>query len=173
MTQSSGTRKAYTENSATKESSSPDEHTSKQHDTNKTESQQENDVTLHDDDPTINPEPPTMIEEERDKMFDTNNYPAIDEIMNATIPKEGENFKSREDAFYRYALYARKSGFSVKKFSGKRSRKDNEVYYQHFACNKEGVTKMDVNPSKTRRATSLVKTGCEAQIMVRKWENGW
>ena len=81
MAQSSGTRKAYTENSAAKESSSPDEHTSKQHDTNKTESHQENDVTLHDDDPTINPEPPTMIEEEMDKMFDTNNYPAIDEIM--------------------------------------------------------------------------------------------
>ena len=96
-------------------------------------------MTLHDDDPTINPEPPTMIEEEMEKMFDTNSYPVIDEIMNATIPKEGENFKSREDAFYRYALYARKSGFSVKKFSSKRSRKDNEVYYQHFADRKSVV----------------------------------
>ena len=173
MAQSSGTRKAYTESSTAKESSSPDEHSSKQQDANKTESQQENDETLHDDDPTINPDPPTMMEEEMDKMFDANNYPAIDEIMNATIPKEGEIFKTREDAFYRYALYARKSGFAVKKISSKRSRKDNEVYYQHFACNKEGVTKMDVNPSKTRRATSLVKTGCEAQIMVRKCEKGW
>ena len=129
MAQSSGTRKAYTESSTAKESSSPDEHSSKQQDANKTESQQENDETLHDDDPTINPDPPTMMEEEMDKMFDANSYPAIDEIMNATIPKEGEIFKTREDAFYRYALYARKSGFAVKKIS--RDRKSTRLNSSH------------------------------------------
>ena len=44
-----------------------------------------------------------------DKMFNTDDYPAVDEIISAAIPKEGARFKTRDDAFYRYALYARKT----------------------------------------------------------------
>ncbi|KAM0920438.1 hypothetical protein ACQ4PT_007530 [Festuca glaucescens] len=63
---------------------------------------------LKDDDPEINPDPPTKMEEEMDKMFNTDDYPAFDEIISAAVPKEGARFKTRDDAFYRYALYARK-----------------------------------------------------------------
>ena len=54
---------------------------------------------MNDDDPMINLEPATIVEQEMDKLFDTNSYPSVDEIINTTIPKEGETFKSLKDAF--------------------------------------------------------------------------
>ena len=164
----SSPRKVGKQSSAAKDDGSKDKQERKQ-----AEEEQENTESIQDDDPTINPEPPTMMEEEMDMMFDADSYPAVEEIVNAPTPKEGDRFKTLEDAFYRYALYARKAGFSIKKFSSKRSRKDNEIYLQFFTCNKQGETKMDVKPAKTRRTTSLVKTGCGANIMVHKSQNGW
>ncbi|XP_047072414.1 uncharacterized protein LOC124681564 [Lolium rigidum] len=113
------------------------------------------------------------MEEEMDKMFSTDDYPAVEEIISAATPKEGERFKTRDDAFYRYALYARKEGFAVKKFSSKRSGKNGEIYMQTFACNKEGCTNTDAEPSSHRRTNILLKTDCKAQIIVKQFDGYW
>ncbi|KAM0907337.1 hypothetical protein ACQ4PT_016191 [Festuca glaucescens] len=43
---------------------------------------------LQDDDPEINPDPPTKMEEKMDKMFNSDDYLAVDEIISAAVPKE-------------------------------------------------------------------------------------
>ncbi|KAM0839317.1 hypothetical protein ACQ4PT_060393 [Festuca glaucescens] len=128
---------------------------------------------LQDDDPEINPDPPTKMEEEMDKMFNSDDNPAVDEIISAAIPKEGARFKTRDDTFYRYALYARKIGFAMKKFSSKRSGKNGEIYMQKFTCNKEGCTNTDAKTSSQRRTNTLVKSDCKAHIIVREFEGFW
>ena len=128
---------------------------------------------IEDDDPVLNPEPPTKMEEEMDKMFDSNNYPALDEIIGAAIPKEGDCFKTRQDAFYSYALYARKTGFSVKKSSSKRSRRGGDIYMQTFECNKEGISNTQADPTRKRKTNTLVKCECRAHIIVKEFEKGW
>nr|XP_051229913.1 protein FAR1-RELATED SEQUENCE 8-like [Lolium perenne] len=159
-------KEAYSssQNHSTGESNSPSEEQA---------SKQETKEELKDDDPEINPDPPTKMEEEMDNMFSTDDYPAVEEIMSAAIPKEGARFKTRDDAFYRYALYARKEGFAVKKFSSKRSGKNGEMYMQMFACNKEGCTNTDAEPSSHRRTNVLLKTGCKALIIVRQFDGYW
>ncbi|KAM0921860.1 hypothetical protein ACQ4PT_006561 [Festuca glaucescens] len=153
---------------------------SQKHSTGESNSSSEEQATKHetkeelkDDDPEINPDPPTKMEEEMDKMFNTDDYPAVDEIISAAIPKEGARFKTRDDAFYRYALYARKEGFVVKKFSSKRSGKNGEIYMQTFTCNKEGCTNTDAKTSSQRRINTLVKTDCKAHIIVREFDGYW
>ncbi|KAM0865807.1 hypothetical protein ACQ4PT_043035 [Festuca glaucescens] len=128
---------------------------------------------LQDDDPEINPDPPTKMEEEMENMFNSDDYPAVDEIISAARPKEGARFKTRDDAFYRYALYARKIGFAVKKFSSKRSRKNGEIYMQKFTCNKEGCTNTDDKTSSQRRTNTLVKSDCKAHIIVQEFKGFW
>ena len=155
------------ETSASKETNKKEAYSSSQkHSTGESNSPSEEQATkqetkeeLKDDDPEINPHPPTKMEEEMDKMFSTDDYPAVEEIISAATPKEGERFKTRDDAFYRYALYARKEGFAVKKFSSKRSGKNGEIYMHTFACNKEGCTNTDAEPSSHRRTNILLKTG--------------
>ncbi|KAM0891535.1 hypothetical protein ACQ4PT_026341 [Festuca glaucescens] len=123
-----------------------------------------------DDDLEINPDPPTKMEEEMDKMFNSDDYLAVDEIISAAIPKEGARFKTRDDVFYRYALYARKTRFAVKKFSSKRSGKNGEIYMQTFTCNKQGCTNKEAKTSSQRRINTLVKSDCQAHIIVREFE---
>jgi hypothetical protein len=63
----------------------------------------------------LNPEPPTPEEIEMDKMFTNENYPTMQEITEADTPAIGMEFDSREEAFFFFAVYARKMGFSIKK----------------------------------------------------------
>ncbi|KAK1650293.1 hypothetical protein QYE76_068098 [Lolium multiflorum] len=169
------------ETSASKETGQKEAYSSSQkHSTGQSNSSTEEQATkqetkeeLNDDDPEINPDPPTKMEEEMDKMFNTDDYPAVEEIISAAIPKEGARFKTRDDAFYRYALYARKEGFAVKKFSSKRSGKNGEIYMQTFTCNKEGCTNTDAKTSSQRRTNILLKTGCKAHIIVREFDGYW
>ncbi|KAK1556105.1 hypothetical protein QYE76_071937, partial [Lolium multiflorum] len=84
------------ETSASKETNQKEAYSSSQkHSTGQSNSSSEEQATkqetkeeLKDDDPEINPDPPTKMEEEMDKMFNTDDYPAVEEIISAAIPKE-------------------------------------------------------------------------------------
>jgi hypothetical protein len=50
-----------------------------------------------------------------DKMFTNENYPTMQEITEADTPAIGMEFDSKEEAFFFFAVYARKLGFAIKR----------------------------------------------------------
>ena len=74
-----------------------------------------------------------------DNMF-KDEYPDMNQIVDAGTPEEGMEFDSREEAFQFFALYARKLGFAVRKYTSLNSRKTNETIKQTFLCTKQGET---------------------------------
>ncbi|KAM0878391.1 hypothetical protein ACQ4PT_034910 [Festuca glaucescens] len=84
----------------------------------------------------LNPEEPTAEEMEMDKMFANKKYPTMQEISEASTPTVGMEFDSKEDAFFFFAVYARRVGFAIKKDSSYESKKTNEISRQAFACNR-------------------------------------
>nr|XP_051229150.1 protein FAR1-RELATED SEQUENCE 3-like [Lolium perenne] len=83
----------------------------------------------------LNPEEPTAEELEMDRMFANKKYPTMQEISEASTPTVGMEFDSKDDAFFFFALYARRVGFAIKKDTSYESRKTNEITRQTFSCN--------------------------------------
>ncbi|KAK1631798.1 hypothetical protein QYE76_006113 [Lolium multiflorum] len=75
----------------------------------------------------LNPEEPTAEELEMDRMFANKKYPTMQEISEASTPTVGMEFDSKEDAFFFFAVYARRVGFAIKKDTSYESRKTNEI----------------------------------------------
>ena len=121
----------------------------------------------------IDPGEITAEEIEMDKMFKEDSYPAVDEIGDAKIPEEGMIFKTKEDAFKFFALYARKEGFAIKKHTSLNSKKSNEMIKQQFVCTKQGLTNENVNVVRERRTSTTIKCSCRVKILVRQTEFGW
>jgi hypothetical protein len=63
----------------------------------------------------LNPEEPTAEELEMDRMFANKKYPTMQEISEASTPTVGMEFDSKEDAFFFFAVYARRVGFAIKR----------------------------------------------------------
>ncbi|KAM0856161.1 hypothetical protein ACQ4PT_049302 [Festuca glaucescens] len=81
----------------------------------------------------LNPEEPTAEEIEMDKMFANKKYPTMQEISEASTPTVGMEFDSKEDAFFFFAVCARRVGFAIKKDSTYESKKTNAISRQSFA----------------------------------------
>ncbi|KAM0843708.1 hypothetical protein ACQ4PT_057544 [Festuca glaucescens] len=81
-------------------------------------------------------EPPSSEEKEMDRMFANDNYPTIQQITEAQAPELGMEFDSRGDAFFFFAVYARRMGFAIKKDSSYESKRTNTIMRQAFSCNR-------------------------------------
>lgn len=62
-----------------------------------------------------------------DSMFSDTDYPTLNEIISAVAPQEEMRFEIDDAAFYLFAVYARRMGFAIKKYTSYRSRKTGEV----------------------------------------------
>lgn len=86
------------------------------------------------------------------------------------LPKTGTVFKSYDECFYHYELYAEAVGFDAKKSSHNRLE-DKTVYYKVCRCTKSGVSENlnfdSLKPASTEvvnRKSSSIKTGCDASV---------
>jgi hypothetical protein len=50
-----------------------------------------------------------------DRMFANKKYPTMQEISEASTPTVGMEFDSKDDAFFFFAVYARRVGFAIKR----------------------------------------------------------
>ena len=119
------------------------------------------------------PEPPTHDEVEMDNMFDEMNYPTIAEIESAREPEVGMCFKTREEAFHFFKLYARKSGFAIKKNTAYKSRITGNLDKQIFVCNKSGKGVLNEEPGRKKRSNVILKTECKVLVRVKFESNQW
>ncbi|KAM0837675.1 hypothetical protein ACQ4PT_061498 [Festuca glaucescens] len=115
---------------------------------------------------------PTEEESEMDNMF-KGEYPAVEQICEAGTPEEGMQFDSRESAFQYFALFARRIGFAIRKYTSLNSRRTNTMIKQVFVCTKQGHTHVSDKVVKERKTSSLIKCMCPAKIVARKTTKGW
>ncbi|XP_071681870.1 protein FAR1-RELATED SEQUENCE 2-like [Lolium perenne] len=117
----------------------------------------------------LNPEEPTAEEIEMDKMFANKKYPTMQEISEASTPTVGMEFDSKEDAFFFFAVYARRVGFAIKKDGSYESKKMNEISRQTFACNRcRDDTYID-SALRQRRTSRIVQTKCKVRMFVKEY----
>jgi hypothetical protein len=74
-----------------------------------------------------------------DKMFTNKNYPTMQEITEAGTPAIGMEFDSKEEAFFLFAVYARKLGFAMKRTQVMSLRR--QMRYQDMHSLVTGVVK--------------------------------
>ncbi|KAM0848012.1 hypothetical protein ACQ4PT_054645 [Festuca glaucescens] len=115
---------------------------------------------------------PTEEDSEMDNMF-KGEYPAVEQICEAGTPEEGMQFDSRESAFQYFALFARRTGFAIRKYTSLNSRRMNTMKKQVFVCTKQGHTHVSDKVVKERKTSSLIKCMCPAKIVARKTTKGW
>ncbi|KAK1693064.1 hypothetical protein QYE76_009761 [Lolium multiflorum] len=121
----------------------------------------------------LNPEEPTAEELEMDRMFANKKYPTMQEISEASTPTVGMEFDSKEDAFFFFAVYARRVGFAIKKDTSYESRKTNEITRQTFACNRcRDDTYVD-SALRQRRTSRIVQTKCKVRMFVKEYRGKW
>jgi hypothetical protein len=121
----------------------------------------------------LNPEPPTPEEIEMDKMFSKDNYPTITEISEATTPQTGMEFDSRDEAFYFFAVYARRCGFAIKRDSSYESKKTHTIQRQAFSCNRCRDDTYKDNALRKRRTSRVVQTKCKVKMYVKEERGKW
>ncbi|KAK1619313.1 hypothetical protein QYE76_024830 [Lolium multiflorum] len=121
----------------------------------------------------LNPEEPTAEELEMDRMFANKKYPTMQEISEASTPTVGMEFDSKDDAFFFFAVYARRVGFAIKKDTSYESRKTNEITRQTFACNRcRDDTYVD-SALRQRRTSRIVQTKCKVRMFVKEYRGKW
>ena len=69
-------------------------------------------------------------------MFKGDTRPSIKELTEARTPEDGMHFKSRDEAFNFFCMYARKAGFAVRRSTSRKSGIDHELDKQVFECTK-------------------------------------
>ncbi|CAL5056783.1 unnamed protein product [Urochloa decumbens] len=124
-------------------------------------------------DDILTAEPPTEEELLMDKMFDETNYATLDEIENATEPEIGMCFRSRDEAYNFFRVYARKMGFAIRKHSTFTSRVTLEVDKQVFVCNRQGKGVLNDDPGRKKKSNVVVRTGCKVLVRVKQVSNQW
>nr|XP_051196504.1 protein FAR1-RELATED SEQUENCE 5-like [Lolium perenne] len=108
-----------------------------------------------------------------DRMFANKKYPTMQEISEASTPTVGMEFDSKDDAFFFFAVYARRVGFAIKKDTSYESRKTNEITRQTFACNRcRDDTYVD-SALRQRRTSRIVQTKCKVRMFVKEYRGKW
>ncbi|XP_071685151.1 protein FAR1-RELATED SEQUENCE 5-like [Lolium perenne] len=108
-----------------------------------------------------------------DRMFANKKYPTMQEISEASTPTVGMEFDSKDDAFFFFALYARRVGFAIKKDTSYESRKTNEITRQTFSCNRcRDDTYVD-SALRQRRTSRIVQTKCKVRMFVKEYRGKW
>ena len=93
----------------------------------------------------------------------------IDEhpVENNFEPFLGQSFSSEEEACKFYEIYAKRSGFSVRKGRFTTSKKDGKVNRRDFFCHREGFPdKKIVDVNKNQRNRESTRCGCKASIRI-------
>lgn len=121
----------------------------------------------------LNPEEPTAEELEMDRMFANKKYPTMQEISEASTPTVGMEFDSKDDAFFFFAVYARRVGFAIKKDTSYESRKTNEITRQTFACNRCREDTYVDSALRQRRTSRIVQTKCKVRMFVKEYRGKW
>jgi hypothetical protein len=124
-------------------------------------------------DDVLLPGEPTPEEKEMDNMFDEMNYPTVTEIYDAKESEVGMRFKTREEAYHFFKLYARKTGFAVKKDTAYTSRPTGVLYKQVFVCNKSRKSVVNDDPGRKRRSNIIPQTECKVLVRLKLESNEW
>lgn len=86
------------------------------------------------------------------------------------LPREGMEFDSEQDAYEFYTQYGWKTGFSIRREYGNRSRKTDQITSRKFTCSKEGFRGPDKRQEKVRHPKSPrpeTRTGCLAHMTIK------
>ncbi|CAM0909535.1 unnamed protein product [Alopecurus aequalis] len=121
----------------------------------------------------LNLEPPTAEEKDMDKMFTDNKYPTIQEISEAHAPEVGMEFDSREEAFFLFAVYARRMGFAIRKDTSYESKVSNVINRQLFTCNKSRSEKIKDTSLQQRRTNRIDQTKCKVRMTIKEERGKW
>ncbi|XP_058100830.1 protein FAR1-RELATED SEQUENCE 5-like isoform X2 [Magnolia sinica] len=90
------------------------------------------------------------------------------------VPYVGMEFASDGQAFELYNAYAKYVGFSVRRYSTRKSRRDGTILSRQFVCYRHGFREQRyVNRAdRKRKVKAITRTGCEATLLVNKRNNG-
>ncbi|XP_028775905.1 protein FAR1-RELATED SEQUENCE 5-like [Neltuma alba] len=84
------------------------------------------------------------------------------------IPRLDRKFDNIEESWKFWKAYGRRTGFSIRKQSFNKCKKDKSSYSSYlYVCRKEGVKKPDKRDAQTRKPRDEIRTGCKARMKVK------
>ncbi|XP_059639645.1 protein FAR1-RELATED SEQUENCE 5-like [Cornus florida] len=113
----------------------------------------------------------------------------IPQVTYERKPKEGQQFKSLDDAYDFYNKYAREAGFSVRIDKSKKHKETGETIWKQYVCYKEGETDETYRRTKKKekqmvetigdsgkkleRQRGNVREGCKARLSVGRRDGNY
>ncbi|WOK92864.1 protein FAR1-RELATED SEQUENCE 5-like [Canna indica] len=105
-----------------------------------------------------------------DNLANTKSMASCKDPVVDYIPREGMVFESEHDAYEFYTQYGWKTGFSIRREYGNRSRKTDQITSRKFTCSKEGFRGHDKRQERVKHPKiprPETRTGCLAHMTIK------